>query len=174
MWKIWCSYACTLWNSVGEFTSIGFILTISCFLRIDLPSSRFPKEGWSLSESLPKEIALYTYIASDNLTAICVSRLSRKCGSLDVSQPYGRISQETVYHWRCAMDSQKTEFLWCPTVLMRPRHVRTLTSGTNERDGMGWDGMEIRKQRKWGGFQLNFQRALFTGGVCLTDFVHGT
>jgi hypothetical protein len=25
----------------------------------------------------------------DNLTAICVSRLSRKCGSLDVSQPNG-------------------------------------------------------------------------------------
>jgi hypothetical protein len=26
---------------------------------------------------------------ADNLTAICVSRSSRKCGSLDVSQPYG-------------------------------------------------------------------------------------
>jgi hypothetical protein len=26
---------------------------------------------------------------ADKLTAICVSRLPRKCGSLDVSEPYG-------------------------------------------------------------------------------------
>jgi hypothetical protein len=130
------------WVHVSKPVSVRFILTLFCFLRIDLPNSRFAKGIWCLSESLPKEIALlYTYSGwlphrhqwADCLENVVASTSHNPVG-LHGLLLYTYITGNGLsLTMRYALPEDGVSVNVLQSV--RGLGVYMLTSGTNERDG---------------------------------------